>query len=74
MSARPLPAVPIAGLTPDSLGSYLASLGIFRVTFRRWPSIRAAWREGVFTLVGGPEDLDALIEHLLDIITSTPFT
>ncbi len=41
-----LPVVPIPGLTPDSLGNYLASLGLLRVLAHEWPQVRhgLAWQ------------------------------
>lgn len=57
-----LPVVPLNGLRADSLGSYLASLGLFSVTTQEWPRIRAVWRNGSFCLVGGPADLEQVVE------------
>jgi len=39
-----LPVLALPGLSPDSLGNYLASLGLLRVLSRKWPSTRIAWR------------------------------
>lgn len=72
-----LPVVSLPGLPPDSLGNYLASLGLFRVLAREWPDVRAAWRESTFCLVGGPATLDALLEHLYEVARRrrwTPYT
>lgn len=59
-----LPALALPGLSPDSLGNYLASLGLLRVLSRRWPSTRIAWRDEVLQVVGGPPTLDELLDEL----------
>jgi len=59
-----LPVVPLPGLTLDTLGLYLASLGLLRLLSREWPQIRGCWREGVFTVVAGPkrpEDIEVSV-------------
>ncbi|MCG8556173.1 MAG: type I-U CRISPR-associated protein Csx17 [Proteobacteria bacterium] len=62
-----LPALALPGLSPDSLGNYLASLGLLRVLSRRWPSTRIAWRDDVLQLVGGPTTLDELLDELVRV-------
>jgi CRISPR-associated protein Csx17 len=62
-----LSVIPISGLAPDSLGSYLASLGMLRVLTPRWPNVRACWRDGVFQIVGGPEKLDRILDELCEV-------
>lgn len=62
-----LSVIPIPGLRPTSLGSYLAALGLLKVLSRSWPDVRAAWREGVLHLVGGPSDRDALADVLITV-------
>lgn len=62
-----LPALALPGLSPDSLGNYLASLGLLRLLTRRWPSTRIAWRDEVLQVVGGPPTLDELLYELLRI-------
>jgi hypothetical protein len=58
-----LPAVPVPGLRLDSLGNYLASLGLVRaLAHSRWPNVRAAWKDGVLHIVGGPSSVDDLLE------------
>lgn len=64
-NANVLPVVALPGLVPYSLGNYLASLGLLRVLARRWPNVRAAWRDGVFHVVGGPSDLGDLAEVMM---------
>jgi len=62
-----LPVLALPGLSPDSLGNYLASLGLLRVLSRRWPSTRIAWRDEVLQVVGGPATLDELLDELVRI-------
>ncbi|HET7930918.1 MAG TPA: type I-U CRISPR-associated protein Csx17 [Rhodanobacteraceae bacterium] len=59
-----LAAISIPGLPLDSLGNYLASLGLLRVLARKWPTVRIAWRDGILQVVGGPETLDELFDEL----------
>ncbi|MBA5868894.1 MAG: type I-U CRISPR-associated protein Csx17 [Nitrospira sp. CR2.1] len=62
-----LPVLALPGLSPDSLGNYLASLGLLRVLSRRWPSTRIAWRDEVLQMVGGPTTLDELLDELVRV-------
>lgn len=62
-----LPALALPGLSPDSLGHYLASVGLLRVLSRRWPSTRIAWRDEVLQVVGGPPTVDDLLDELVRI-------
>jgi len=62
-----VPAFPLAGLRSDSLGRYLAALGLMRTAARKWPHVRGAWRDGCFWLVGGPAGLDEMVDHLLSV-------
>ncbi len=62
-----LPVLSLPGLSPDSLGNYLASLGLLRVLSRKWPTTRIAWRDGVLQVVGGPSTLDELLDELVRI-------
>lgn len=59
-----LPVVSLNGLNAHSLGTYLASLGLFSLAVRRWPKIRACWRNADFCLVGGPMTMDEIVEFL----------
>lgn len=69
-----LPVLPIPGLSPDSLGNYLASLGLLRLLVRKWPSVRMAWHDDVLHVIGGPPVLDDLLEQILAIATSRAWT
>lgn len=62
-----LSAIPLPGLSPDSLGHYLASLGLLRVLSRKWSSTRVAWRDEVLQVVGGPSTLDELLDELVRV-------
>lgn len=62
-----LPVLALPGLSPDSLGNYLASLGLLRVLSRKWPSTRIAWRDEALQVVGGPPTLDDLLDELARI-------
>jgi CRISPR-associated protein Csx17 len=65
-----LPVLALPGLSPDSLGSYLASLGLLRVLSRKWPSTRIAWRDEVLQVLGGPTSLDELLDELVRIAST----
>lgn len=69
MNATPkkLSAVPLPGLTLDTLGLYLAAIGLLRILSRKWPSIRGCWRNGCFTVVGGPISSRQLKEFLYKV-------
>jgi len=69
-----LPTLALPGLSPDSLGNYLASLGLLRVLSRKWPSTRIAWLNGVLRVVGGPPTLDELLNELVRIADSRDWT
>lgn len=69
-----LPALALPGLSPDSLGNYLASLGLLRVLSRKWPSTRIAWRDDVLQVIGGPTSLDELLDELVRVATSREWT
>jgi len=64
---KALPVVTFNGLRADSLGVYLASLGLFSLVARGWPSVRATWRNASFCLVGGPETLEKTVEYVSKI-------
>lgn len=62
-----LPVLALPGLSPDSLGHYLASLGLLRTLSRTWPSTRIAWRDEVLQVIGGPTTLDELLDELVRV-------
>jgi len=69
-----LPVLALPGLSPDSLGNYLASLGLLRVLNRKWPTTRIAWRDDVLQVVGGPPTLDELLDELLRVASEREWT
>ncbi len=69
-----LPVVPIPGLPPDSLGNYLASIGLLRSLARKWPSVRIAWRDNALQVVGGPSTLGELCGGLMCIAAKRAWT
>jgi CRISPR-associated protein Csx17 len=73
-SGRFLPVILLPGLRIEVLGNYLASLGLLRLLARRWPSVSVAWRDGVLCVVGGPRDLDELLDVLVEIARSCAWT
>lgn len=71
---KTLAAMAVPGLSPDSLGNYLASLGLLRVLARCRPTVRAVWRDGAFYVIGGPTTLDELLDELSDIAERRAWT
>jgi len=69
-----LPVLALPGLSPDSLGNYLASLGLLRVLSRKWPSTRIAWRDEVLQVVGGPPTLDELLDEFVRVASERAWT
>lgn len=73
-SSQRMPAVPLPGLGIEVLGNYLASLGLLRLLAPSWPAVRIAWHDRIFYVVGGPGDLDALVDVLVTIAHSEGWT
>jgi CRISPR-associated protein Csx17 len=69
-----LQVIPIPGLAPNSLGNYLASLGLLRVLGRKWSSVRMAWHEDVVQVLGGPPALSNLLDELVLVATNRSWT
>lgn len=69
MNATPqkLSAVPLPGLTLDTLGLYLAALGLLRILSRKWPSIRGCWRNGIFHIIAAEISIESINEYLLSL-------
>ena len=65
--ANQLVALPLPGLNLDSLGNYLAALGLLSLARRKWPSVRGCWKDERFVLVGGPAELTDLESVLSEI-------
>jgi CRISPR-associated protein Csx17 len=70
----PLSVIRLAGLHLDTLGHYFAALGLLRTSARQWYSVKGCWREGVFHLVGGPQNFTELETFLLDIGSNNKWT
>lgn len=62
-----LTVVALPGLQLDSLGNYLASLGVMRLLSHKWSSVRVAWRSGVFHVVGGPANFDEVLDAISEV-------
>jgi len=63
---RTLRAFPFDGINTDSLGHYLAGLGLLAATARRWPTIRACWHCGRFMLLSDQVgDVTEIKQYLL---------
>ena len=71
---KKLPVIPLPGLRPDSLGNYLASLGLLRLLARQWPDVRIAWKDEVLHVVGGPGSLDAVLDYLMGVAANNTWT
>ena len=69
-----LPVVSFTGLSADSLGTYLASLGLFSLAARKWPGVRASWRNGRFCLVGGPTALEDVVDFVGEVGEESDWT
>ncbi len=69
-----LSVLALPGLSPDSLGNYLASLGLLRVLSWKWPSTRIAWRDEVLQVVGGPSTLNELLDELVRVASEREWT
>ena len=69
-----LRAIPIWGLSLDSLGNYLASLGLLRLLVHKWPSVRMAWHDDVLHVLGGPPALGDLLDELVLVATNRGWT
>ncbi len=71
---RILRAFPFDGITTDSLGHYLAGLGLLAAASRRWPTVRACWHEGRFMLLSDQvSHADEIKEFLLNEWKPTPY-
>ena len=65
--SKQLAALHLPGLNLDSLGNYLAAIGLLCLAKRKWPTVRGCWNDECFVLVGGPSSLDALEPLLHEI-------
>jgi CRISPR-associated protein Csx17 len=71
---RTLRAFPFDGINTDSMGHYLAGLGLFAATARRWPTIRACWHRARFMLLSDQiATVDEIRQYLLTEWAPTPY-
>jgi len=63
--SKKLQALSFEGIRPDSLGNYLAGLGLLAVLSRKWPGIRGGWHSGCFVVVGEEIERDQIEKYLL---------
>ncbi len=65
MTTQPtkLSVIPLPGLSLDTLGLYLAALGLLRLISRQWPTVRGCWRDGCFVIIG-PDTLEGVTEFV----------
>ena len=69
-----LSVFPFDGINTESLGHYLAGLGLLVATARRWPAIRACWQGGRFILLSDQiATADEIRQYLLAEWTPTPY-
>src|SRR5258708_39675712 len=61
---RTLHAVHLDGVRPDSLGDYLAGLGILAAASQEWPTVRGCWESNHFVLLGEGLDRARLESYL----------
>ncbi|OGV72277.1 MAG: type I-U CRISPR-associated protein Csx17 [Lentisphaerae bacterium RIFOXYB12_FULL_65_16] len=74
MNRETWPVLPLPGLTLDYLGNYLAALGLLRLATRKWPTVRACWQADHLSLVNGPQDAQALVDHLVEVASAGSWT
>jgi CRISPR-associated protein Csx17 len=61
------------GIRPDSLGNYLAGLGLLSALSRKWRGIRGTWRNGCFAMVDDGIMRDQIEKYLLENWRPTPY-
>lgn len=67
ITRQKLKAIPLPGLTFDTLGHYFAALGLLRLLSRKWPQVRGCWRNGMFVVIAGPESSEELEGFVFEI-------
>ncbi len=69
-----LAAILLPGINTDSLGSYLAALGLLTASSKRWSGVRGCWSEGVFVLLSDEiENCEMLMQYLRNDWTPTDY-
>lgn len=71
--SKVLKAIHCEGIRPDSLGHYLAGLGLLAAASRKWPEIRGCWQNGHFVLLGQELNSTKVERFLLEEWQSTPY-
>ena len=61
-------------IKPNSLGAYLASLGLFSLVARPWPRVRAVWRNACLCLVDGPVTPEQVVEFISEVGKTNAWT
>jgi CRISPR-associated protein Csx17 len=70
---KQLAALTLAGIRPDSLGSYLVGLGLLSALAAKWPEVRACWRNGCFALLEESLTREQVESYLLEEWRSTAY-
>ena len=71
---RTFNVIPFNGIHTDSLGHYLAGLGLLAAVSQRWPSVRGCWRDGRFLLLTeGGIDAEPIRKFLLKEWNATTY-
>jgi len=52
------------GIRPESLGQYLAGLGLLAAATKKWPTVRGFWRPNHFALAGIDLSAGAVLDYL----------
>jgi CRISPR-associated protein Csx17 len=71
---KTLSVIRLAGLHLDTLGHYFAALGLLRLAAREWPAVKGCWRNGIFHIVGGPQNLAELESFVLNVGANNQWT
>jgi CRISPR-associated protein Csx17 len=69
-----LSLVHLPGLQLDTLGHYLAALGLLRLASRKWPSLRACWRNDSFVLVGEARAIEEIVDYVDSVGQASKWT
>jgi CRISPR-associated protein Csx17 len=70
---KQLAVLTLAGIRPDSLGSYLVGLGLLSALAAKWPEVRACWRNGCFALLEESLTREQVESYLLEEWRSTTY-
>lgn len=73
MTSRPLNVIALDGINTDSLGQYLAGLGVLSAVSQKWPEILGCWRNGRFVLLARSLTIDEVERFLSQEWRQTPY-